>query len=96
MSMAARVNFSSLGRSPWLGASMAGHGEPAFGGEPGRAGGDGGSLIVLTAAVAHQDQGTRAGLVLRRPQDTGDVIDANDCSVTPSSDVVAMGMKGIA
>jgi hypothetical protein len=50
-----------------------GDGETPFGGEPVRAGQNAGGLLVLAAAVSHQDQRAGAGGVLRREQDAGDL-----------------------
>ena len=55
-SLAIRSSSGSLGRSPWLGASIAATAKPPSAAKP-RADHDAGGLLVLTAAVAHQDQG---------------------------------------
>ena len=52
--------------------------EPAFGGEAARAGQDAGGLLVLPAAVSHQDQGTSAVVVFRRPQHAGDLAEGEE------------------
>jgi len=45
--------------------------ETALGDEAARAGQDAGGLLVLPAAVSHQDQGASPGGAFRRPQHTG-------------------------
>ena len=50
--------------------------ETPLGGEAARAGRDAGGFLVLPAAVSHEDQGTSAGRVVRRPQHAGNLAES--------------------
>jgi hypothetical protein len=77
-----------LGRDPverLVGRSLAvvghvdrGDREPAVGGEAAGASQDPGCFLVLPAAVSHQDQGTSAVGVFRRPQHAGDLAESEE------------------
>jgi hypothetical protein len=54
------------------------HGETMLGHEAARSRHNGGGLLVLPAAVAHQDQGARAGSTFWRPQDAGNLSEGED------------------
>jgi hypothetical protein len=52
------------------------HRETALGREAAGTGHDAGGLLVLPAAVSHQDQGANPGRAVRRPQHAGDLAEA--------------------
>ena len=54
------------------------HREPALGDEAERAGHDAGSLLVLAAAVSHQDQGASPGGAFWRPQHAGNITEGKE------------------
>jgi hypothetical protein len=54
------------------------HGETTLGHEAVRQGHDAGGLLVLPAAVAHQDQGTSTGGTFRRPQHAGNLTEGKE------------------